>query len=920
TQEVPINGRTEFEIEMVSQAITGEEMVVVGYGEQSKSNITSSISSVSAEDLENQPVQQFGQALQGKVAGVQVVQSSGSPGAPLSVRIRGIGTVNSSEPLYVVDGNAGVDPADVNPNQIESIEVLKSSSAAAIYGARGANGVVLITTKKGVAGTSNLEVNYYTGIQQVHNRIDMMNGEQFATTYNKALINAGIDPLFENIGSLGKGTDWQDAVFRNASVNNVDLSINGGSEQGSYYIGGGYYQQEGTVLKSDYERLSFRVNSEYEVNSIISLGENLVVNYSKRNSIPGEYGSRSIVPQSLRMDPTVPVKNSDGSWGYPNFSDAQNPVAQAAFVDNTNTVRPALNGSIYLDFKPTNNLIYHSQVNINLKSSGNKQFTRTYDVGPLQRNLVSSLSQNESESIYWDWNNTLTYDASYGSHDIEILSGITVLQERVENISARGQDLPLNANENSTLRYLNLAPDGQVVGGGAGEYGLLSFLGRVNYNYNNTYLFTGNFRVDGSSKFGSNNRYGLFPSFSAGWRMSNENFMKKLTFIDDFKIRGGWGMLGNQNTLPNYAFVSSLTPDLVYVFGENSNQGQAPVSVANPDLKWETTTETEFGFDFTGFENRITLSGSYYYKKTSDMLLRVPVMDVSGILQPPFVNGGNIVNKGIEIALGYQKTTPGDFYYDISVNISRNTNEVTKLSNQRAAIFSGVGRTVVGGSVADFYGYKADGIFQTQQEVDSHAFQTSGTAPGDIKFKDINDDGVIDQDDRGTIGNPWPDMTYGLNSNFNWEGFDLRLSLQGTLGNDVFASWKTFTQGSNFYNYDTQMLNAWNGEGTSTTTPRLNTNDPNDNFRASSYLVEDGSYLRLKNLQVGYTIPSGFILNQINKLRIYLSAQNLLTLTNYEGYDPEVGVIPGAPLNVGVDNARYPISRTVTLGISLGIQ
>lgn len=670
TQEVPVNGRTTIDIALAEDVQSLKEVVVVGYGTQSKRNVTSSIGSVSSEEIENYPVQQMGQALQGKVAGIQIIQNSGSPGSSLMVRIRGTGTVNNSEPLYVIDGNLGADPNDLDPNHIESIEVLKSASAAAIYGAQGANGVVMITTKKGIQGTPNLQLDFYNGFQQVHNTLPMMNARQFATIYNQALTNAGRAPLFTNVESLGEGTDWQDAIFRTAPIQNVGFSVNGGTEQATYYISGSYFQQKGIVIESDYSRLNFRVNSEYKANSAISFGENLSLSYAVRNDIP-EFGSRNPVPNSWHMDPTTPVKNPDGSWGFPKFSDTKNPVAEAILY-NSITKKPVLNGSAYLDIKPWNNLVYRSQINMNIGFSNGYQFTPTYDVFPLQRNLVTEVSRTAYQRTNWDWQNTLTFEIAQGPHDIEVLGGVTVLSNHSENIFATGQGVPENANTDPNLRYLDLANIGQQVSGGAGEFGMLSFLGRVNYSYKGTYLFTGNFRADGSSKFGSNNRFGTFPSFSAGWRISDENFMKDIPFINDLKIRGGWGMLGNQNSLPNYAFANSVTSNLIYVFGQAIAQGQALTSEGNPDLKWETTKETEIGLDFTGFENRVTLSVSYYNKKTTDMLLRIPILDYTGIQQPPFVNGGDVVNKGFELTLGYQKTTPKEFFYDVSINFAHN--------------------------------------------------------------------------------------------------------------------------------------------------------------------------------------------------------------------------------------------------------
>lgn len=916
-QEIPIGGNATINVSLSAEASSLNEVVVVGYGTQSKRNLTSSISSVSAEQIDNYPVSQIGQALQGKVAGAQIIQNSGSPGSSLMIRIRGAGTVNNSEPLYVVDGNLGVDPRDIDPNHIQSIEVLKSASAAAIYGAQGANGVIMITTKNGTPGTPSLQVNYYTGVQEVHNTLALANGREYAMLYNQALTNADRDPLFKDVEGLGKGTDWQDAIFRTAPIHSAELSVGGGSDQGTYYFSGSFFDQKGTVINSDYNRFTFRVNSEYKITPYISVGENLSASYGVRNAIP-EFGSRNPVPNAWHMDPTTPVKNPDGTWGYPKFSDTKNPVAEIMLYNNT-TKRPVLNGSTYLNINFLENLVFRSQFNLNMGLSSIHEFTPTYDIFPLQRNLVSSLNRVDQQWMNWDWQNTVTFNKTQGGHDIELLGGVTVLTNREENMSAYGQGLPENANIDPSLRYLNLAKDGNLVGGGAGDYGMLSFLGRINYNYKGTYLFTGNFRVDGSSRFGSNNRFGAFPSFSVGWRISDESFMADIDFIDDLKIRGGWGMLGNQNSLPNYAFANTVTSNLVYVFGGSVQQGQAPTSLGNTDLKWETTKETEVGLDFVGFNNKISVSAGYYDKKTQDMLLRIPLPAYTGIQQAPFVNGGDVRNKGFELMVGYHKPKTNDIAYDLSFNLSRNVNEVTKLSNSQAELFSGsYSRTTVGAPIGEFYGYEMEGIFQTIAEVEEHAFQTPGTSPGDIRYRDVNGDKVIDQDDRTGIGSPWPQFVYGLGGNLQWKQFDVSIALQGVQGNDIIADWKYFTQGSNFYNFDAEMLNAWNGAGSSNTIPRLNVNDPNNNMRASSYFLEDGSYLRLKNVQVGYTFPQ-LISGHIKKLRVYLSGQNLLTLTKYQGYDPEIGVPSATSLSLGIDNGYYPQPRVIMAGLSFGL-
>ncbi len=916
TQEVPVGSRDTIEIALQVDTKSLDELVVVGYGEQSKRNITSSIASIDYKEIANQPVQQVGQALQGKIAGVQVVQNSGSPGASLTVRIRGAGTINNSDPLYVIDGNLGASPASLDPNQIESIEILKSASASAIYGAQGANGVVIITTKKGGAGRTVIQLNAYTGVQQVHKTLPVVNARQYAELYNTALVNGGKEPLFKDVSSLGTGTDWQKEIFQTATMSNAEISASGGSEKGTFYISGGYFFQDGIVIKSDYGRINFRVNSEYKVSPKVRIGENLLVSYGKRNHIP-EFGARDIIPNSWYMDPTVPVKNPDGSWGYPNFSDTKNPVAQAYYNHNTSR-NYLMNGTVYLVADLFSFLTFRTQLNLNTGFSNQKTFTPVYDIFPLQRNLVSSIEGTTGQSVNWDWQNTLNYQRDFGDHSLELLAGITALSYKTESMYAKGQNLPDNANIDENLRYLDLSTDGYTVGGGAGDYGMLSYLGRINYGYKDKYLLTGNLRVDGSSKFGKNNRFGVFPSFSVGWRISDEEFLRDATFINDLKIKGGWGMLGNQNSLTNYAFANSLTPNLIYAFGNQIAQGQASTSVGNPDLKWESIRETEVGFDFSGFGNRLFVTAAYYIKNTTNMLLRAPIPAFTGIQTAPFVNGGSVRNSGVELLVSYRNKTAGGFSYEVSGNISRNKNEVTALNNNQSMLFSGTYSIAsVGNAIGSFYGYVMDGIFQNQEEVTGHAYQAGGTSPGDIRFRDLNGDKVINQDDRAVIGNPWPNISYGLTTNLAWKNFDLNALLYGVSGNDIVANWKYFTQGSNFYNFDTEMLHAWNGEGSSYTVPRLNVNDPNNNFRASSYFVEKGDYLRLKNLQVGYSVPVASS-GAIQKLRIYFSFQNLFTITRYKGFDPEIGS-PDSSFRIGVDEGYYPQPRIFSCGVNFSL-
>ncbi len=487
------------------------------------------------------------------------------------------------------------------------------------------------------------------------------------------------------------------------------------------------------------------------------------------------------------------------------------------------------------------------------------------------------------------------------------------------------QGLPAAATDNEELRYLDLAIQGFRVSGGAGEWGILSYLGRINYNYAGKYFSTVNFRADGSSRFGANNKYGYFPSFSLGWKLSEETFLKQVDWVSNLMIRGGWGSLGNQNSLPNYAFAELVTPNINYNFGNTILRGQAPTGKGNPDLKWESTEETNLGFDFSGFGGKLTASFDWYNKKTSDILLQVPILQYSGIEQAPYVNGGSVLNRGVEIMVGYQSRNPSKFNYALSGNISFNKNKVTELSNTGSSIYSqlsfvGLANvTQVGSPIASFYGWKTAGIFQTDQEVESHAFQSSGSAPGDFRYVDLKEDGVINADDQTIIGNPWPKFVYGLNSSFTYGNFELGVQIQGTYGNDIFMASKFRLEGANFYNYSKNMWdNRWTGPGTSNSVPRLTTNDQNNNLRSSDYYVEDGSYLRVRNIQVGYNFPNRFL--KLRNLRMYASVQNAFTISNYPGFDPELGSNRNNDaLYVGIDEFVYPVPRIYTIGISLGL-
>ncbi|MBX2843793.1 MAG: TonB-dependent receptor [Flammeovirgaceae bacterium] len=926
TQEVTIENQTELNIELKADHEQLEEVVVVGYGTQKRSDITGAVGVVNSKEFEDEPIIQVGQAIQGKVAGVFVAQNSGAPGSALLVRVRGTGTVNNADPLYVVDGNPNVDPIDLVPEQIESIQVLKSASAAAIYGAQGANGVILITTKQGKAGKSKLNINFSQGWQQIQKHLPMANATQYATLYNEGLINAGDAPIYNDPGSLGVGTDWQKEMFQVAPMTSLSVSASGGSESSKYFFSTGYTNQEGILVGSSFDRTNLRINSSHKISPAIKVGQNLSASISNTESIE-EFYFAGVLARTLTANPEIVPRNPDGTFGYSTTSlNSVNPLAYVTFNED-DTRRTTLNGNVYADITFLKDFVFRSAYNFNITYSENIDFVPTYFLAVGQENTNATLAESTRRILEDSWANTLTYSKNLGKHNIEVLAGYTMQESTQKYTRAYGAGLPDNSSTDENLRYLDLSTQSPSVGGNGGSYGLLSYLGRTNYNYDDKYFVTVNFRADGSSRFGKNNKWGYFPSFSLGWKVSNEAFLQSASWINNLMLRGGWGTLGNQGSLPNYAFTGLVTPNINYVYGVNQAVfiGQAPTGQGNPDLKWETTEETGLGLDFLAFDGKFSAAFDWYRKVTTDMLLQVPLVGYAGVQDSPYVNGGSVLNNGIELMLGFENTTPSGFTYSVSVNMAHNKNKVLSLSNAGTEIFQGVSFigdanvTRVGDPIASHWGWQTDGIFQTQEEVDNHAFQTSGTAPGDIRFKDIDGNGIIDADDQTIIGNPWPTLNYGMNGSMSYRNFDFRIQLQGVYGNDIFMGLRFRTEGSNFFNYTQRVWDErWTGPGTSNNVPRVNTNDPNNNMRSSDYYLEKGSYLRFRNIQLTYKVPSAVFKNTIN-MSVYGSLQNAITFSSYPGFDPEIGTNDSSnPLYVGIDEANYPVPRIYTLGLKMG--
>ncbi|MDN3670665.1 TonB-dependent receptor [Echinicola jeungdonensis] len=916
-QEVVINGRSTINITLQADMQSLDEVVVVGYGSQKKKDITGAIGSVDTEDIKSMPVPTVSNAIQGRTAGVQVVVS-GQPGADATFRIRGTGTINNSNPLLVIDGvptTSGLN--QINMNDVESIQVLKDASAAAIYGSRGANGVVIITTKKGANGEGSLNFDVYSGVQQVANPLEMLNAAQFAVLHNEMMENNGLEtrPDFSDPSSWGEGTDWLGTLFRTAPQQSYSLSYSNGNEKSNVYASASVLDQKGVVMETGYRRYTLQLNSDVLVFDRLKFGNNLTLNHDVNKS--GDYSIRN----AMAALPTQSIYNEDGSYagpvGRPSwYGDISNPIGKARLVENS-TLGYNIRGSVYGDLEITENLSFKSTAGIQANFWDTRTWSPSYDWQPIPQ-PEAFLSRNFHKSITWLWDNTLTYRKVFGDHQITAMLGTSMQENRFDFMGGSVQGF---ASE--VTQQLDNGTEQPTLGGNASEWGLMSYMARANYDYKGKYLLTGTLRRDGSSRFGAGNKWGVFPSGSFAWRVSNEEFFKSVA-ISDLKIRAGYGVTGNQE-IGNYSFASALSTGQ-YNFNGTLVPTVVPAIMPNPNVRWEAVEQINVGIDASIWQDRLTVTLDGYIKNTNDMLvpMAVPVSTGYSDIVVPQINAGKISNKGIELSIGSTNIQREDFIWTSDFNVSYNHNEVISLNDTVPMTTGSVGfnynlaRIQAGRSINEFYGFVTNGLFQTQEEVENYAVQVGGSDPfnrtsaGDIKFKDLNNDGVINDEDRTFIGNPNPDFIFALNNNLTFKNFDLSLFLQGVAGNQIFNANRIWAEGMAVaQNQTTETLNRWTGEGTSNEMPRAVFNDPNKNTRPSDRYIEDGSYLRVKNVTLGYNFPES-ILNRfsLSKLRVYGSAQNLYTFTQYQGMDPEV------PIN-GIDLNVYPVTRTLTLGVNL---
>jgi TonB-dependent starch-binding outer membrane protein SusC len=936
TVEQTVGARRQIDVVLSPDISILDEVVIVGYGTQKRSNISGSVSTVTSDEITQTPVLRTEQALQGRTAGVQVTQNSGSPGSALTVRIRGIGTINNSDPLYIVDG-VPVEGIDfLNPNDIESINVLKDAASAAIYGSRGANGVVLITTKGGKKKQQGrISYEAYYGVQSPWKLINLLSAREYAVISNESHIAAGKKPLseFANPDALGEGTDWLDAIFQDAAMTSHQLAFTGGSERSAYTVSGNYFDQDGIVggSKSGFQRYTVRLNTTHDVKDWLTLGNTLGITNLKRNFLPENNEFTTPLVRALNMDPVTRVRRSDGVYAYSRYSDTDitNPLNA---IENTHDswTTNRLVGSVFGEVRITRGLSLRSTYSTDVTFAERNIFYPRFDlsIDPVlsdapagEKNLINSVVKEHNQWKNWQWENVLTYNRLFAEkHDMTFTLGTTALENRHDYSGGANTNLPTNDPKDAFISNTIDPITSQSAYGGASESALFSVFGRVNYEYADKYLLTATFRSDGSSRFGQNNRFGNFPSFSAGWVVSREEFFD-VAPISFLKLRASWGQNGNDR-IGNYTFTTIVNAGQNYTFSPDEviTNGAVPLTAANPDLKWETVTQTNVGLDVELMDGRFNFTSDYYIKNTTDMLYAAPIPLVSGTLAP-VRNIGSVDNRGLELSLQY-RNREGAFTYSLGGNIAFVSNEVVSLGEGGDPVLTGrvqsanatVARTEVGRPIASFYGFVTDGIFQTSEEVAAHAFQNEQTAPGDIRFKDLNGDGVIDIQDQTFIGNPTPDFTYGFNADFAFRGFDLSLFVLGSQGNDIYNA--TVRYDFTYVNRPVSVLNRWTGPGTSNDEPRVNLNDPNQNARVSDRFLEDGSFIRLKNIQLGYSLPNSVIQKlKIQKFRLYVSAHNLFTFTNYSGLDPEIGAVTA--LEIGIDRGFYPQSRSFLGGLSV---
>ncbi len=929
------------------------ETVVVGYGTQKKAVVTGAISSVRAKDLENMPINRVEQALQGRTSGVIIASNSGQPGSAATVRIRGLTTFNNNNPLWVVDGvvvdNGGI--GFLNQNDIESIQVLKDAASQAIYGARAAAGVILITTKKGRAGKLQIGYNGYYGVSQPARKLKLMDAREYATMINEANVNDGKAPVYNDPAALGKGSDWQSTIFNNSAVRqNHELSISGGSEKSTFYTSFGFLNQEGIVASdiSNYKRFNARINSTYKITPWLTFGENIGYSYDKSvglGNTNSEFGGP--LSSAINLDPITPIVETDPAKA--NASPYDKPTVRRNALGQPYGISPIVTqemtnplayistrlgnynwshnivGNVYLEAEPIKGLKARSSVGSKLAFYGHEAFTPKFLLNSSTEQTIAIFNRGINNIFFWNIENTLSYTRELNLHTATVLVGQGAYKEGgARSTEIFFDDVPALTFDEASFNYKVAKEKRRAEGGEGIDHLVSSLFARLNYNYDEKYLVEGIIRRDGSSRFGANKKYGVFPSFSLGWVPSRENFWPQNNVVDLLKIRGGYGVVGS-DAITDFAYLPTIGSGRDYTIGSGGTigEGSSPNAPANPDLKWEETHQTNIGFEAYLFK-RLNVQFDWFRKNTKDILMTRRLPWYVGSVSDPAANIGGMENAGVELELSYNQEF-GDFNLNVGGNVSYMRNKVTNLGENRQFLYLGsasfqnmgnITRAEIGRPFNAFYMFEHLGIFQNQSEIDAYVNKNGGkiqpnAKPGDFKWKDINGDGQINDDDRDYIGNPTPNWTYGMTVNAAYKNFDLVIFGQGAAGNQIFQGLRRLDILN--ANWQNKSLNRWHGEGTSNTHPRMTFDDPNDNYsRGSQFYLEDGDYFRFKIIQLGYTLPTHLVKKAgFERVRVHVMGENLFTFTKYTGYDPEIG---GGILSI--DRGIYPQARTFMFGLN----
>jgi TonB-dependent starch-binding outer membrane protein SusC len=935
-QEITILNNDPLNIALVEDSESLSEVVVIGYGTQKKRDVTGAVSIVDSQTLDELKPVKVEQALQGTVSGVNVTSQSGAPGAGLDIRIRGISTNGTNGPLVIIDGYQG-DLGILNPNDIETITVLKDAQAA-IYGTVGANGVVLITTKSGKkGGKTQISFNSYVGFQEATRKLSLLNSTEYALILNESYANGGQDLPYPNVSNLGEGTDWQDEVLNDAvPIMSHDFSISGGSEKIAYSISGSHLYQQGIVApkKTDFRRNTARASIKADLSDKIKMNTNVTYTYLDRDSV-NDFGLGSVLFNALNTPSTYSPYDTNGDFTLlPSSSglgiEIINPLAQIENTYNDYDLKK-INGTVSLEYQILDKLNLTGRVGFNTSNSESKSFSKIVDYGGKVFDIGrSSVSQNAINDNDYSLDIFATYQNTFlENHNVTLTGGTTVFKTFGNGLYATGYDVPNNSWEFADVSLaLGTGGDGvRDVSSYTYDERRLSFFTRLQYDFKGKYLFSAMLRRDSSTKFGPDNRVAYFPSATAGWIISDEEFFDDSNLIDFMKLRVSYGILGNDQ-IPNNGYVGQLSGEATYIFDDVLTNGTAIGQLPNPELQWEEAKKFDVGLDFRFLNNKIDITTDYFINKRDNLLItNIPVSGITGVFAPgggsPTVNAGGVENKGFEFAINYRENLTDNLKISANYNITTLNNKVTEVNNSTGFLEAGnfsvgqpaIARMEVGQPIGYFYGYKTNGIFQNQAEVDAHPSQLAlgaEASPGDLRFVDVNKDGEITTDDRTNLGDPIPDVTMGLNLTFKYKNIDFTAYAFASIGNDMVRNYERTLSDVNRLDY---VLDRWTGEGTSNSVPRVTT-AATTNRIFSDFFVEDASYLRIQNIQIGYSIPQDAIDKLgFSKMRIYLGVNNLYTFTNYKGYDP--GATSGSPIGGGIDFGFYPIPRTYLCGVNL---